>query len=116
MKFHNCYTIMAGQDSCRFATAWPSSAGRWIRSWISTMAPTSTPRVGSSKNDHQIGILHQQFGNHHFLLLAARQFDDLHVITGGACLERAYPGHHQINANDPKPSLDGSLPKWGARP
>src|SRR6266545_2967730 len=100
MEFYNCYTIMAGQDSCRFncldddqdprsqlrclwhialrcndtsaigdnadfgqigiTTALPSSASRWISSWILTMAPTSTPRVGSSKND-QIRILHQRF-------------------------------------------------------
>jgi len=39
------------------------------------------------END-QIRILHQRFGNRHFLLVAARQFDDLHVIAGVAHLER----------------------------
>src|SRR5882724_10393840 len=77
------YRRQRGLGQIGITTALPSSASRWISSWISTMAPTSTPRVGSSKND-QIRILHQRFGNHHFLLVAARQFDDLHVIAGDA--------------------------------
>src|SRR5712671_6759081 len=54
------------------------------------------------------------FGNRHFLLVAARQFDDLHVIVGGACLERTYLGHQKTNANDPKRSLAGSLLRRGS--
>src|SRR6267154_4037536 len=107
------YRRHRGLGQIGITTALPSSASRWISSWISTMAPTSTPRVGSSKND-QIRILHQRFGNHHFLLFAARQFDDLHVIVGGAHVERTYLAHHKTNANDPKPSSARSLLKWGA--
>jgi hypothetical protein len=47
-------------------------------------------------------------------LVAARQVDDLHVIVGGAHVERTYLAHHKTNANDPKPSSAGSLLKWGA--
>jgi hypothetical protein len=59
MKFHNCYTIMAGQDSCRFTTALPSSASRWISTWISTLAPTLEAARRFIEND-QIGILRQR--------------------------------------------------------
>ena len=64
-------------------TALPSAASSSISAWISALAPTSTPRVGSSR----IRIRHsrgQPLGEHELLLVAARQPGGDHVRARGA--------------------------------
>src|ERR1700689_4768167 len=81
---------ISGRYEDMTTTARPSSARLPIMLWISAIAPTSTPRVGSSKMD-QFGRLDQRFRNHHLLLIAARKFDHARVAVQGLDVELARP-------------------------
>ena len=51
------------------------------------MAPTSTPRVGSSKMIRS-RLLHQRLGDHHLLLVAAGELDHLGLVADRADFQR----------------------------
>ena len=63
-------------------TATPFSTRLFIRLYISTLAPTSMPRVGSSKM-RTLDWLSQPLRQHHLLLIAAAQVLHLLVNAGG---------------------------------
>ena len=65
-------------------TARPSSASSLTSAWISALAPTSMPRVGSSRMS-SFGADREHPRQQHLLLVAARQLRDLLVAT--RCLD-----------------------------
>ena len=68
--------------------------------WISTIAPTSTPRVGSSKMTMR-GRSHQPLADHHLLLVAAGQLDDAGVVVDGPDAEPPGPfGRQRLHLPD----------------
>ena len=74
------YPVAAFDDLLDFGRdhqhAKPSSASSSISDWISALAPTSMPRVGSSSKQ-QPRIQAEPAGQQHFLLIAAGELADL---------------------------------------
>ena len=70
------------------STAIPSPPAATISSWIWRLAPTSTPRVGSSAISTR-GVLRKPFREQRFLLVAARQRGDRCIERAGADVELA---------------------------
>ena len=69
------------------STDMPSSQSDSTSRWISALAPTSMPRVGSSRISSR-GSVSEPAGEQHLLLVAAGQVADDGVRVGGADVER----------------------------
>ena len=80
--------ITSGSSDEIINMAMPSSARARRRSWIADLAPTSMPRVGSSKS-MTVAFVASHFGEHDLLLVAAAQQGDRLAGTAGAQLELA---------------------------
>ena len=65
----------------------PDRASSSTSRWTSALAPTSMPRVGSSRiEDPRLGV--EPLGEHHLLLVAAGEVADRGVEAGRADRER----------------------------